>query len=109
MLVLKAIMDAITKRTEAVTGMQQGETSSLRLPGLEWKKIDVRFLKVQEFDEKNEEWDGWSFSFKSSIRAQDMQAYELLSQAELETSEIHEICLSPAEMISGEVHSLLRQ
>ena len=106
---LKAMMDAITKLTE-VTGMQQREAASLRPPGLERKKIDVRFMKDQEFDGRNEEWDGWSFSFKSSIRAQDKRAYELLSQAELETSEIHEIGLSSAdEMISGEVYNLLCQ
>ena len=75
---LKAMMDAITKLTEAVTGMQQREAASLRPPGLARKKIDVRFMKVQEFDGKNEEWDVWSFFFKSSIRAQDKRAYELL-------------------------------
>ena len=52
----------------------------------------------------------WSFSFKSSIRAQDKRAYELLVHAELETSEISENGLNAGdEMISGEVYNLLCQ
>ena len=78
MVEFKAMMEAITKLTEVVSGMLQREMTNVKPPGLERKKIDVRFMKVQEFDGRNDEWDSWSFSFKSSIRAQDKRAYELL-------------------------------
>ena len=108
MVEFKAMMEAITKLTEVVTGMQQREMTNVKPPGLECKKIDDRFMKVQEFDGRNDEWDSWSFSFKSSIRAQDKRAYELLVHAELETSEISENGLNAGdEMISGEVYNLL--
>ena len=54
---LRVMMDAITKLTEAVTGMPQREMANLTPPGLERKKVDVRFMNVQEFDGNNEEWD----------------------------------------------------
>ena len=44
------MMDAITKLTEAVTEMPQREMANLSPPGLERKKVDVRFMNVQEFD-----------------------------------------------------------
>ena len=110
MVEFKAMMEAITKLTEVVTGMQQREMTNVKPPGLERKKIDVRFMKVQEFDGRNDEWDSWSFSFKSSIRAQDTRAKGLLVHAELETSEISENGLNAGdEMISGEVYNLLCQ
>ena len=47
-------------------------------------------------------------SFKSSIRAQDTRAYELVVHEELEISEISENGLNEGdELISGEVYKLL--
>ena len=101
MVEFKAVVEAITKLSEVVTGMQQREMTNVKPPGLVRKKIDVRFMKVQEFD---------YFSFKSSIRAQDKRADEMLVHAELETSEISENGLNAGdEMNSGEVYNLLCQ
>ena len=75
MVEFKAMMEAITKLTEVVTGMQQREMTNVKPPGLERKKIDVRFMKVQEFDGRNDEWDSWSFSFKSSITKEHMNSW----------------------------------
>ena len=37
----EAMMEAITKLTEVVTGMQQREMTNVKLPGLEREKIDA--------------------------------------------------------------------
>ena len=103
---LNAMMDAITKLTEAVAEMR----AAPRPGAAERRKIDMRFIKAGEFAGTTEDWDAWAFSFKGGIRAQDRIAYNLLVQTEEFGHDLNETGLSPAEeTISGEIYNLLCQ
>ena len=109
---MNAMMEAITKLTQAMTDVQQGGSGSRGgPPGVnERKKIDMRYIKVQEFEGKTEDWDTWSFSFKGGIRAQDKRAYDLIGKVEELVDDIDESGLDPnTEAISGELYNLLCQ
>ena len=50
---MNAMMEAITKLTQAMTDVQQGGSGSRGGPpgfNVERKKIDMRYIKVQEFE-----------------------------------------------------------
>ena len=110
---MSAMMEATTKLTQAMTDMQQsGSGNRGGQPGInaDRKKIDMRYIKVQEFEGKTEDWDTWSFSFKGGIRAQDKRAYDLIGKVEQLVVDMDENGLDPnAEAISGELYNLLCQ
>ena len=110
---MRAMMEAITKLTRAMTDMQQsGSGNRGGQPGInaDRKKIDMRYIKVQEFEGKTEDWDTWSFSFKGGIRAQDKRAYDLIGKVEQLVVDMDENGLDPnTEAISGELYNVLCQ
>ena len=57
---------------------------------------------------KMDEWEAWSFSFKGSVRAQDTQAYSILTKLEQMVGNFDESASlnSEEDAISGQIYNL---
>ena len=74
------------------------------------RKLDVKKMKAEAFDGDDDKWDSWSFALKSGIRAQDAEAYRMITKIEQMKEELNEDNLGLEEdEISGELYNLLCQ
>ena len=108
---LNAMLDAIAKLTQVITESQaRAAVHPSGLGAQDRKKIDLRLIKVNDFQGNAEVWDLWAFSFKGGVRAKDRAAYKLLIQTgELGTDLDENGLNSTEETISGEIYNLLCQ
>ena len=73
---INAMMQAITRLTQAMADLQTrtAQTSQPASPPRR-KKLDTRYIKVEEFDGGSERWDQWSFALNGGNRMHRMQKH----------------------------------
>ena len=108
---MNAMMEAITRLTQAMADLQS-RTSQSSHPASppRRKKLDTRYIKVEEFDGGSDRWDQWAFALKGGIRAQDAEAYRIMMKVEEMAEDLNEDDLEfEHDEISGEVYNILCQ
>ena len=74
------------------------------------RRLEMKNLKVSEFNGKYEDWGDWAFSFKRAIRSSNQDAYKLMGKVEVMVETLDSLDLSAEEdKISAELYDVLCQ
>jgi len=83
------VLAAIAALTKAITDGQMANNAATteardrqEMTRETRKKIEMKNMKVTEFDGNKEKWDEWSYNFMSGIRAQNIEIYKEMIKAE---------------------------
>ena len=102
----KAIMEGHTATNAATTEARERQEMS-RETG---KKLEIRNMKITEFDGDKEKWDEWSHNFASGIRAQNSEIYKEMLKAEESAEDVDEESKDPRiSAMSNELYDILAQ
>jgi hypothetical protein len=116
---IRQLLEGIASLTQAVFAQQQQQQQRAEAPpGLNEsnkkefkKKIQMRDIKVQNFEGGASKWEEWSFQMKNAIAANQKDLYDLMVGVENATEEVDELAYydKPAEESSAELYYVLSQ
>ena len=102
----KAIMEGHTATNAATTEARERQEMSRETR----KKLEIRNMKITEFDGDKEKWDEWSHNFASGIRAQNSEIYKEMLKAEESAEDVDEESKDPRiSAMSNELYDILAQ
>ncbi len=79
------------------------------------RRLDLKFMRVHDFEGQPERWPDWVFGFKRAVRAASKEAYDILDEVERSTVDVDEVDLEVkhvdvnVEKLSGELYDILCQ
>lgn len=98
------ILSSIDKLASAILGKQNADEDKKR----SGRRLELKGMTCGEFTGRDEDWEEWSFAFKSGIRSQSPEAYKLLMRGEESTDILTDDVLDlEDDRISGELFALL--
>ena len=103
----KALMAAMSQLTAEMLRQQQTMVEFQRAPQHHTRRVETKYVKVDKFGGKLEEFDDWAFQVKRSIRAQDVAAFDLMTHAENELQMDREGLGETDSKLSAEIYDVL--
>ena len=77
------------------------------------KKLETKYMKLNDFDGDPANWSDWVFAFKRTVRSADKETYDLMEKVERATSDFDEAALNSfvesgdVSGVSGELYDVL--
>ena len=101
------VVEAQKKATDAAVEA----SSATKMNQAMRKKIEMKNMKIGEFEGENGKWDEWAFNFVSAIRAQSPEIYKHMVIVEEMKDDFDEDTIEDPrlEALSGELYDILAQ